>query len=669
MILLKQMKEILIKTLSKKSVIFALCMLVPFAAAGAVKGNYLLPASVTLAVLYIAAVAVYLRFDRNSIRLSNESPMLSGLALDYVMQSSLPVVIINKAGEVAWYNKAFIDAADIKGTLYGKSLAEKVNQSLTSQRLFREDALPVFVALGGVQYEVSTTLCSSSGKQYCITVWQDKTDLLRAKHELADKNVLVAFLVIDNFSEAMQFVQDKSRTALALIGSEIDKWCASINGIVKEYDREKYIVVFEEKYLSELCENKFEILDTIRSITVDDVAMQFTASVGIACSDGTLSEKEAASRVALDHALQRGGDQAVVKTRKATEYYGGRSKSVQKKTKVRSRVFANELCSYINKSSNVIVMGHKYADHDSVASCVAVASLAKYLGKRVNVVVNIHDYNLKPIFNSMRGKKEYKEYAELFVDREQAQELVQSETLLVVCDVNNPALFEVPELYESVANYIIIDHHRKTGELVHEPVRQYIEPASSSVSELMCEILEQVLIPGTLTQAEANLLFSGIILDTKQFTKNTGVGTFGAALYLRGEGASPFEAQKLFRTNIQTFMRESVFENNIQIYRDCIAISVYEGEAEGKDRIIAAKAADRLLSVEGVTTSFVLCMIGDEVALSARSDGSINVQLVLEKLGGGGHFDAAGAQMKNVTLAEAVEKLKGAIDEYLGDIS
>ncbi len=662
---LKQAKELLIKALTKKSVIFALCMLLPFAVTGIVKGNLLFAASVCLGVLYVAAVTVYLGYDRKKTKLSSESPMLSGLALDYVMQSTLPVVIINKSGDIAWYNRAFAAAADIKGTLYGKSLAEKINHTLTPSRLFREDALPVFVALSGVQYEVSTTLAASSGKQYCITVWQDKTDLLKAKHELSEKNALVAFLVIDNFSEAMQFVQDKTRTALAVIGSEIDKWSASINGIVKEYDREKYIIIFEEKYLAELCENKFEILDKIRSITVDDVVMQFTASVGIACSDGTLSEKEAASRVALDHALQRGGDQAVVKTRKATEYYGGRSKGVQKKTKVRSRVFANELCALINKSSNVIVMGHKYADHDSVASCVAVSRLAKYLGKPVNVVVNIHDYNLKPIFNSMRGKKEYKEYADLFVDRESAQELLRSETLLIVCDVNNPALFEVPELYESAANFIIIDHHRKTGELVREPVRQYIEPASSSVSELMCEILEQVLLPGTLTQAEANLLFSGIILDTKQFTKNTGVGTFGAALYLRSEGASPFEAQKLFRTNIQTFMRESVFENNIQIYRDCIAISVYEGDADGKDRIVAAKAADRLLSVEGVSTSFVLCMIQDEVTVSARSDGNINVQLVLEKLGGGGHFDAAGAQLKNVTLAQAVEKLKNAIDDYL----
>jgi len=663
--LLKQVKELLVKALSKKSVIFALCMLLPFAAVGIIKGNSLFPASVCLAVLYVASVTVYLGYDRKKTKLSSESPMLSGLALDYVMQSTLPVVIINKAGDIAWYNKAFATAADIKGTLYGKSLAEKINPSLTPARLFREDALPMFASLGGVQYEISSTLASSSGKQYCITVWQDKTDLLRAKHELSEKNVLVAFIVIDNFSEAMQFVQDKSRTALAVIGSEIDKWSASVNGIMKEYDREKYIIMFEEKYLSELCENRFEILDRIRSITVDDVVMQFTASIGIACSDGTLAEKEAASRVALDHALQRGGDQAVVKTRKATEYYGGRSKSVQKKTKVRSRVFANELCTFISKSSNVIVMGHKYADHDSVASCVAVSRLAKYLGKPVNVVVNIHDYNLKPIFNSMRGKKEYKEYADLFVDRESAQELIRSETLLIVCDVNNPALFEVPELYESAANFIIIDHHRKTGELIREPVRQYIEPASSSVSELMCEILEQVLIPGTLTQAEANLLFSGIILDTKQFTKNTGVGTFGAALYLRSEGASPFEAQKLFRTNIQTFMRESAFENNIQIYRDCIAISVYEGDADGKDRIVAAKAADRLLSVEGVSTSFVLCMIGDEVTVSARSDGNINVQLVLEKFGGGGHFDAAGAQLKNVTLVEAVEKLKSAIDDYL----
>ena len=316
----------------------------------------------------------------------------------------------------------------------------------------------------------------------------------------------------------------------------------------------------------------------------------------------------------------------------------------------------------MKQCSNVIVMGHKYADHDCIASSVAVARVAKHLGKQVNIVVNIHDFNLKAIFNSLRGNKEYND---LFIDREYAQELMRADTLLVVCDVNNVKLFEVPEIYEAATNVVIIDHHRKIADFENEPKISYIEPAASSVSELMSEILEQVLPQGSLPSAEANLILSGIILDTKQFTKNTGVRTFGAALYLRSEGASPYEAQKLFRTSAGDFMRESQFENNIHVYRDCIAISTFEGKSHPSDRIIAAKAADRLLSIEGVSTSFVIFTIDDEISISARSDGSINVQLVLESLGGGGHFDAAGAQIKDMSMREVLEKLKESIDAFL----
>jgi len=660
---LKTLRELFVKLFGRKAVTAGVLLLFAVSFVCASRGDMVLFGSTfAIAVLYLAAVLLILWYDRRKMTFTSESPMLSGLTLDFVMSLSLPVVILNTYGEIAWYNKAFLACSGIKGTLYGKNISEKINRSLVPARLFRQDALPVLVPMNGTDYEVSCYQVSSSGKNYCITLWEDKTELIRARNELAEKNVLVAFLVIDNFSEAMQFVQDKSRTASAVIGSEIDKWCASLHGIMKEYDREKYVIILEEKYLSGLRENRFDILDKIRSITIDDVIMQFTASIGVANVGGTLSQKEAASRSALDLALQRGGDQAVVKNEASVEYYGGRSKTVQKKTKVRSRVVANEISALMKTCGNVIVMGHKYADHDSIASCVAVSRMAKFMGKPVNIVVNIHDFNLKAIFNSMRGLREY---SELFVDRESAQELIRSDTLLVVCDVNNPALFEVPEIYESASSFVVIDHHRKTGEFINPPKIAYIEPAASSVSELMSEILEQVTPPGTLPAVEANLLFSGIILDTKQFTKNTGVRTFGAALYLRGEGASPYEAQKLFRTNIQDFMRETVFENSIQIYRDCIAISVYEGKADGKDRIAAAKAADRLLSVDGVSTSFVLCMIDEEVNISARSDGNINVQLVLEKLGGGGHFDAAGAQIKDITLKQALERLKTAIDEYL----
>lgn len=646
----------------RKALLFSELLLIILTIAEAGKGNDMFKASAVCLVIHTAFLAYLLIKNARNRKAPSDNPLLSGMTLDFVSGLGKPVVIIDKECIISWYNDAFIEACGAKSTLYGKNITEEISHTLNAARLFRENTSTFEMTLGDVPYEITCRVVTSGGKQYCILMWDNISELVDSKALLDSKNTLVAFIVIDNFSEAMQFMQDKSRTAAAIIGSELDAWSASLGGIIKEYDRDKYLLLFEKSSLESLRENKFEILDTLRNIAIDDLEMQFTASIGLACIDGTLAEKESASRACVDLALQRGGDQAVVKIDSTMEFYGGRSQTVQKKTKVRSRVVANELCSLIKQSSNVIVMGHKYADHDCVASSVAVARVAKTLGKQVNIVVNIHDFNLKAIFNSLRNNKDY---TDLFIDREYAQELMRANTLLVVCDVNNVKLFEVPEIYEAASTVVIIDHHRKIADFTNEPKIAYIEPAASSVSELMSEILEQVLEQGALPPVEANLILSGIILDTKQFTKNTGVRTFGAALYLRSEGASPYEAQKLFRTSADDFIRESQFENNIHIYRDCIAISTYEGKSQPSDRIIAAKAADRLLSIEGVSTSFVLCTIDDEINISARSDGNINVQLVLEALGGGGHFDAAGAQVKDMTMREVLEKLKESIDEFL----
>lgn len=658
-------KDFLKHFYTKKAILTGFFVMIVFVLACIARKQYELAsvgAVLTLLFLFLNAYIVYNELKKSGM--TKESPLLSGLTLGFVNSITSPVSIINELGEIIWYNKAFYSVASTgKGALYGKKLADHISSSLNVARLFRENSDPIPVTLAGIDYEVTAYKTSSMGKSHCITLWEDKTELNRTKIELDMQSLAVAFVVIDNFSEAVQFVQDKQRAALALIGNVLDEWTASVGGILKEYDKEKFVILFEKRYIEKLEENKFDLLDKIREIEIDSVTMPFTASVGVSKISGSYTEKESTARAALDLALQRGGDQAVVKSESSVEYYGGRSKSVQKKTKVRSRVIANELSTLIKNSGNVIVMGHKYADHDSVASCLAVARLAKFLGTPVNIVVNIHDYNLKKIFESMRNQSG--EYDNLFVDRETAHELICSDSLLVVCDVNNPAFFELPELYESASSFVVIDHHRKTGEYFNPPKISYIEPAASSVSELMCEILEQAVPAGTLTHPEANILFSGIILDTKQFTKNTGVKTFAAAQYLRGEGANPHDATKLFSTSITDFMREALFENNIHIYRNSVAISVYEKEAEAKDKIAAAKAADRLLTVEHVCASFVLCTIDGSVHISSRSDGSINVQLILERLGGGGHFDAAGAQLDNTNLEDALKVLKEAIDAYL----
>lgn len=328
-------------------------------------------------------------------------------------------------------------------------------------------------------------------------------------------------------------------------------------------------------------------------------------------------------------------------------------------------VLAKTLIPLINKSTNVVVVGHRCADHDCVASSVAVARLAKYFGKPVNIVVNTCDCNFRTIFSSFQGNREY---TDLFVNSENAVSLMNDGTLLVACDVNDEKLFEVPELYDVASKVAIIDHHKKTADFVNKPDMVYIDPEVSSVSELMGEVLKYILEPGELPAVEANLILSGIILDTRQFTKNTDIQTFDIASYLRYEGASHYEAQQLFRTSIEDFKREVRFENSVQIYRDHIAISTYEGEATNDDRVAAAKTADRLLAIDGISASFVLCTIDDEISVSARSDGSMDVRFILETLGGGGHFDAAGAQIKGMTMERVLEKLKRLIDEKLEEI-
>lgn len=660
------LKDCLNKMFSKKSVLAGLFALVLLTLACLVKREYpLVFAGAAIILLFLAGNAIIARNEIKKSGMTKESPLLSGMTINFVTSFKNPIAIVGGSGEIVWYNKAFLAISDEKETFYGKKLSEKFGSSLSPARMFRDNAEPVQINTENKEYEVNFYKTSSAGKGHCITVWNDVTPLAVAKREVEMKSLMVAFVVIDNFSEAVQFIQDKQRTALAAIGSVLDAWTASIGGIIKEYDKDKFIILFEQRYFEKLDEDKFDILDKIREIEIDNITMPFTASIGVSKIEGTFGEKESVARNALDLALQRGGDQAVVKSENSVEYYGGKSKSVQKKTKVRSRVIANELTSLIKSSGNVIVMGHKYADHDSIASCVAVSRIAKYNGVPVNVVVNVHDFNLKKIFDSMRDKAG--EYDELFVDRETAHELIRSDTLLVVCDVNNPTFFEVPELYESASSFVVIDHHRKTGEFVNPPKISYIEPAASSASELMCEILEQSVPAGTLTKPEANLLFAGISLDTNQFTKNTGTKTFGAAQYLRGEGANPYDATKLFSMSIEDFTRETAFENNIHIYKEKIAISVYEKDAHEKDKIAASKAADKLLTLEKVSASFVICVIDGSVHISSRSDGTVNVQLILEKLGGGGHFDSAGAQLDNVSLEEGLIKLKNAIDDYMNE--
>lgn len=621
-------------------------------------------AGIILTVIYALIIFILAGKRSASSESLSDRTLITNVTKDFMIKSDYGMMIIGDRDEIIWCNRTCSDICEKNGSIYGKDFSEIITEGQTDNMTNRlRHGETVLCRIGKSYFELKGYNTTTYHKSYCFISMRntDKEEELRTK--LLLRRPIVAILVIDNYTEATRFLGDNHRNAVNAIESALEEWNASLDGILKEYEKNRYLIFFEEEKLSHVLESKFDILDTIKQIEVEGVNVPFTASIGVARTDGSFAEKMKLAGSALDLALSRGGDQAVVRSEAGTEFFGGKLKSIQKRTKIRSRVIAEELRNLIRKSGNVIIMGHRFCDHDSIGSCMGIARLCENEGKEAHIVINIHDTNLKPIFAMMHGNRKF---LDRFTDAVSAQELVRSDTLVIVCDVNNIRQFEAPDIFEAANEVAIIDHHRKTSDYKVNPRITYIEPSSSSASELVAEILEYSLEPGALTAFEANLMFAGMILDTKQFSKNTGISTFGAAQYLRSEGGSPTEAQKLFRTDIKDFMRESKFETNVNIHYDEIAISRYDGETEASDRIAMAKAADRLLGVSSVRAAFVMCIIDDKACISARSDGTINVQLILEALGGGGHYDAAAAQIPDVSVDEAENMLLKACASYLG---
>jgi len=628
--------------------------------------------AVITAILYVAAIIIsgllhrFLSIKIPSGNVDDMSPLLSNITLDLMVKFYMPSLICDENDKIVWYNRALINKLNLHESMYGKNI--KTVCGLSSAEISETNAeTGIQTVLNDRFFNIKGYMLSSQQKKFFITVWNDSTDLTNAYKRLRDEDALIAYIVIDNLDELLQFLQDKSRSVSSDIILKLKQWSDSVGGILKEYERDKFIFMCEASNMDRFIAAKFDILDRIRDVRLGEGSLPVTVSMGFANIEGTLSEKEITARSALDMALQRGGDQVVVKSGDGMEFFGGRSKTVQKRTSVKARVVANELIMLMSRSSNVLIMGHKYADFDAVGACAGIARLAFFCGAKTNIISNTKDPNLTKCFKKMLNIPEYREN-QILVDAAEAQDLITSETLLVIVDVNNRKLFESTDAADNVYNTVIIDHHRKTAEFKDEPAISYIEPSASSTCELISEILEQVLPPGLLHKDEAEIMFAGILVDTMQFSRNTGVRTFSAALYLRGEGANPVEAQILFDISMDEFKREAKFQTNVTTYRGVIAITVNDADDNtSADSIAAAKAADKLLKVDNITASFALCRIGNKIHISARSTGTVNVQIIVEKLGGGGHFEAAALQFENSNMSDALVRLKHAIDEYISE--
>lgn len=594
-------------------------------------------------------------------------PLLGNMSLDVLPKLYMPVIISDTNGKMIWFNKAFTMVSGSKNGYFGKNIDQICLNTLDDiiHTESSEDGLGT-IAFNQFYKVKAYPVKTSSNKDYYITVWNNQNELNDAYRELKDENTIVSFIMIDNLDELLQHIQDKYREVSNEVANILNEWAESVNGILKEFQRDKYLFIFSEKHLEKFISSKFSILDKIRDVRVGSGGLPVTISIGIAASGGTLDDKERDAQAALDMALQRGGDQAVIKTETDMEFYGGRTQSVQKRTKVRSRVTANELIALMADSGNVLIMGHVNPDYDCFGACVGMARMAMFCGTPVNIIVDTEDKNITKAFEMLSTLPEYEH---MFIGAHEALDLINHDTLLCICDVNNQRQLAAPEVAENVERIVYVDHHRKTAEFKIKPLIAYIEPSASSACELVAEFLEQTLSAGMLPHEEANLLLSGIMLDTKQFAKNTGVRTFSAGFYLQNEGANPQKIQYLFKSDLEDLRREARFETNVKVYRGMFAITTNtlkeSGNSDSADRVAAAKAADKLLTVDGVMASFAICKIDDTVHISARSGGKINVQIIVEKLGGGGHFDMAATQLKDKTVNEALAMLKDAIDEYV----
>lgn len=569
-----------------------------------------------------------------------------------------PVVAFNSLGTILWYNDAMREALETYENYISKNITTLFGIDPSD---VAKGELTVNLASG--VYSVEGFVVSKKDDGLFVAVLTDVTELKEIERKYMDEKVAVAYIAIDNVEDVLQYVHEKFSDAIARTEEKLKAWAASMNGIIKSYDNDKYIMFFDSSYLDKCIESRFSILDEIRDARVGD-GVSITVSIGVSRSRSTLSERELDARDAIDLALQRGGDQAVYKSEDGTDFYGGRTKTVYKRSNVRSRAFASQLAARMVRSDNVLIMGHRYGDFDSIGASIGVARLAMLCGVKANIAIDLHDKNLRPCIEMMQRTDMY---SDVFVDNADGLDLLGADTLVILVDHGSIARAQFSDIAAKAMAVAVIDHHRKTDDLSDVIKLSYIEPSASSTCELVTEMLESAISSQNLIKEESDMLLAGILLDTKQFTRNTGTRTFGAAQYLRGAGANPTDVYNLFKTVPEDLSKEARFHTSITMYRDHIAIASCDGETDDSYRIIASKAADKMLTLRGVEAAFALVRIGEQIHISARSAGRVNVQLILERMGGGGHFDVAGAQITSDSILAVLAELRDSIDKQFDD--
>ena len=623
-------------------------------------------------ILYIS-ILCYTYFANNK-RKSEISEQLQDLTLtvDSAAKSSLinspfPLVILETNGNVVWKSSKFVtEFADIDMDNYIDDLIIDIKDEIEKSDNKKRKSVIRQIQIGKKTYTVQGEFAKSkkyerkkSPEYMMILYFIDETEKVKLKQENEDKKICVGIIMIDNYEEVTQRVDAEQKTQLmAKVESTIYDWVNETNGILVKADRDTYVYVFEQKNLEKIKEEKFAILDSIKNLVRKD-KIQLTLSIAISNEGDTERDVYKSASAAMDVILGRGGDQAVIRQNGKYLFFGGKVEEVEKRTKVKARIVAHALEELIKENDKIMIMGHTNPDIDAIGSALGIYRIAKTLGKEARIVANVETPSIKDLYESIKDQ-----YQEVFINSETALAQVDSETLLLVVDTHKKTYVESPELLTKTNKIVVIDHHRRSADFIGNSILTFQEVYASSAAELVTEIIQYTQNEVELSEVEAEALYAGIMMDTKNFTFKTGVRTFEAAAYLRRCGVDIIKVKKWFQSDLESYNTISEIVRKAEIVRDSIGISIYDVQ-EKETSLICAKAADELLTIGNITASFVLGLMEDgKVCISGRSIGDVNVQMILEKLGGGGHITLAGAQLENVTIDEAKQELISKINEY-----
>ena len=580
-----------------------------------------------------------------------------------LLYTPLPMVVFDaRTDEVVWGNDGFLQLTERKDGVF-ESRIDAVIPGFDKRWLLEgKRESPKLVSWNHRLYRVFGSIGRSGDEgddeEMATTYWMDVTESEQMRTTLEMTRPVVAILMVDNYEELMKACPESKRSAvLAALEEKLNTWAADSGGLLLGYDRDRYLFLFEEKSYSGYAEDRFSVLESVREVVAGE-GVAATLSIGVGRDADTFESLFKNASLALEMALSRGGDQAVVKDRMNFEFYGGRAKTAEKRTKVKSRVMANALGELIEDARQVYVMGHRYADMDSLGAAAGICCIARKRGKRVQIVLDAENNAVHPMLQRLQ---EQEEYNGVFISGGDAFLRVQPGTLLVVVDTNRPESVESEALLETCNRVAVIDHHRRGTSYIEKMALNYHEPYASSASELVTEILQYLVEPTDLLRVEAEARWAGIVLDTKNFTNRTGGRTFEAAAYLRRVGADTQDVQRIFQSDLTSMISRYDIIRRAELYREDIAVAALDDEY---DRVTAAKAADELLTLKGVQASFVLYRKGDGVYISARSLGDVNVQVIMESMGGGGNSTGAAAELPESTVEDTKVKLLSCIDTY-----